>query len=286
MELLAERFNLADGNLIGELAPAYETPQVRVITDPQTDHKPAGTSRGPDLLKLLEEAHELATTGNAPMPREVAPIPVDRTAQRQFSFSRLTGQLIRTHAEQPAPGSAGGSSVELYSAVEENLRQSRGLLDDVNAALAAASDLSTDTTTEIDHRGLGTLVHDVLERIDFANPTDIAGWCEHLAPFHVIQNTDQAVRLASKMIERLVASPRGHDLATAKAVHREIDCRLAWPPDAPNPNGQYIQGVIDCLYEDSSGNWHILDFKTNDVPAKGVARNAEQYELQLQVYAI
>src|SRR5262249_36252658 len=44
MELVAERFNLAGGDLIGELPPGYETPQIRVTTDPQTDHKPAGSS--------------------------------------------------------------------------------------------------------------------------------------------------------------------------------------------------------------------------------------------------
>jgi ATP-dependent helicase/nuclease subunit A len=129
-------------------------------------------------------------------------------------------------------------------------------------------------------------VHDVLERIDFADPTVIAGWCEHLAPFHVIQNTEQACRLATKMIERFVASRRGRDLAGARAIHREIDFLLAWPPGGPNPNGQYIQGVIDCLYQDAAGAWHILDFKTNDVSAKRVAEEAARYELQLQVYAI
>jgi ATP-dependent exoDNAse (exonuclease V) beta subunit len=229
----------------------------------------------------LEEVRELAAAGGAPMPREVAPIPVDHTAQRQFSFSRLTGQLIQTHIRSTAPGSAGGSSV--YDDLDtENPRQSRGLSTKSYA------------TADIDARGFGTLVHDVLERINFASgataglpsSAEISAWCEHLAPAHVIQNTEHAARLASQMIERFVASPRGCELATAKAIHREIDFLLAWPPDAPNPNGQYIQGVIDCLYQDAAGNWHILDFKTNDVSAKGASKAAQPYELQLQVYAI
>src|SRR5262249_27289613 len=179
-----------------------------------------------------------------------------------------------------APGSAGGSSEQPEDITAEEPWQNHGLLDDVNAALAAAGDLPLDTKTDVDHRGLGTLVHDVLERIDFADPADIAGWCEHLAPLHVFQNVEQACRLATKMVERFVTSERGHELANAKAVHREIDFLLAWPPDAPNPNGQYIQGVIDCLYQDAKGDWHILDFKTNDVSAKRIAEEAERYELQ------
>lgn len=294
MELIAKRFNLADGKLIGDLPSGYPAPQIRVTTDPQTDHKPLGTSRGPDLLKLLEEAREIADSGKAPMPRELAPIPVDRTAQRQFSFSRLTGQLIQTHDGQPAPGSAEGSPPERASAVEKPHRQSRGLLDDLDAAVADATDMSGETATGVDARGLGTLVHDVLERIDFASgaaagsssSANLSGWCERLAPFHVIQNIDQTARLATKMVQEFVASPRGRDLAAAKAIHREIDFLLAWPPGEPDPMGPYVQGVIDCLYQDAEGDWHILDFKTNDVSAKRVAEEAERYELQLQVYAI
>src|SRR5262249_46973603 len=81
-------------------------------------------------------------------------------------------------------------------------------------------------------------------------------------------------------------SPRGQQLANARAVHREIDFLLSWPPGQPNTTGRYIQGVIDCLYQDREDNWHILDFKTNDVTATNIAQEAQQYELQLQVYAI
>jgi ATP-dependent exoDNAse (exonuclease V) beta subunit len=273
MNLFAERFHLENGNLIADLPDGYQTPQIRVTIDPQTDHKPLGPLRGPDLLKLLDEVHELAAAGGAPIPREVAPIPVDRSAQHRFSFSRLTGQLLQTQFKSSAPGSAGGFAIDDNQEIE-NPRQSRGLSTESYA------------TTGIDARSLGTLVHDVLERIDFAKPAEIATWCEHLAPSYVIQNTEHAARLASQMIERFVASPRGRELATAKAIHREIDFLLAWPPDAPNSNGQYIQGVIDCLYQDTAGKWHILDFKTNDVSAKGVSKTSQQYELQLQVYAI
>ena len=38
---------------------------------------------------------------------------------------------------------------------------------------------------------------------------------------------------------------------------------VAWPPERVAPGGQYLHGVIDCLYQDESGNWHLLDYKTN-----------------------
>jgi ATP-dependent helicase/nuclease subunit A len=88
------------------------------------------------------------------------------------------------------------------------------------------------------------------------------------------------------MIERFTKSARGRELATATAVHREIDFLLAWPPGEPNTTGRYIQGVIDCLYQDDAGHWHIADFKTNDVSTAKVPQEARQYELQLYAYAI
>jgi ATP-dependent exoDNAse (exonuclease V) beta subunit len=217
--------------------------------------KPTGRSRGPDLLKLLDDAHQLAARGLATIPREVTPVPVDPTAQRQFSFSRLTGQLIRPEGWH-------------------------ALTPDATAGLPSSA------PTAIDPRSIGTLVHDVLEHIDFANPTDIAAWCEHLAPSHVIQNTEKAASLACSMIERFAKSARGRELATSTTIHRELDFLLAWPPGQPNTTGQYIQGVIDCLYQDPVGNWHIIDFKTNDITPAQLPKVARQYELQLHVYAI
>src|SRR5262249_16799195 len=91
MKLLAERFNLEDVQLNSELPDGSEQPEIRVTTDPQTAFKPLGRSRGPELLKILEEAHQLAATGGAEVPPGVPSVPVDRSARRQFSFSRLTG---------------------------------------------------------------------------------------------------------------------------------------------------------------------------------------------------
>jgi ATP-dependent helicase/nuclease subunit A len=250
MKLLAERFDLQDGQLIADLPAGYHPPEIRVTTDPQTVFKPLGRSRGPDLLKILEDAHHLAATGDALVPSAVPSVPVDRFARRQFSFSRLTGDLVHTKRQI---GSAilpdGGSGV-------------------------------------LDPRGFGTLVHDVLGRIKFGDADEVAEWCEHLAPYHVVQNAAAAARSACEMIVRFASSARGGRLASAKMLHREVDFLLAWPLDQENPNGNYVQGAIDCLYEDGTGDWRLLDFKTNDVSAAEVARAAQRYELQLYVYAM
>ena len=135
--------------------------------------------------------------------REVAPIPVDRAARRQFSFSRLTGQLVRTRAHCGLP----------TSWLEHDAANDRMPTDSTPAASARWSTTSWPASTS-------------------ATPTDIADWCEHLAP-QLCRSKCRASAAASacEMIERFAASPRGRQLADAAALHREIEFLLAWPPD-------------------------------------------------------
>ena len=147
---------------------------------------------------MLDEAHALAVDGGAFIPPTIGPIPVDHTARRQFSFSRLNGQL---RYDPPA-----------FTAKPFE-------------ALAAAN-------APLDPRGFGSLVHDVLQRIDFSSAQvaeQITEWCEHLASQYVIHNADRAAREANKILTRFATSPRGRALASAKAIHREIEFLLPWP---------------------------------------------------------
>ncbi|HEX2476824.1 MAG TPA: 3'-5' exonuclease, partial [Lacipirellulaceae bacterium] len=252
MKLIGDRFELDTGELIARLPNDFESPCVRVTPQPQADEKSFGRSRGPDILKMLEEAQRLAAGGAGIVPRELDAIPVDRTARRQFSFSRLTGQLVRTNERDADHG-------------------------DLNIVLSQRHEAA------IDPLRLGALVHDVLARVDFAAKdvvTDIRRWCEHLAAQYVLSNAEEAAASAREMLERFAASPRAKRLTAARAIHREIEFLLAWPPD------NYLHGYIDCLYQDAEGRWHLVDYKTTKVASADVARLAKQYEMQMHVYAL
>ena len=279
-KLLAKRFDLATGALTGDLPDGYEMPVVRVVPEPQDDKAPAGRWHGPDLLKLLDEAHRLAAEGRAAVPHEVNPIPVDHAARRRFSVSRLSGQLMA--------------------------------LDDARSDVGDFAVRDAETT--VDARGFGSLVHDVLARLDLNNLEDVADWCERLAAEHVLLNARLAARAAREVIERFVTAPRFDALRRAPIVHRELEFLLAWapsqtngksvsvdPPPSPQPasagsspatespqsaNSCYFRGYIDCLYQDASGEWHLCDYKTNDVAAADVPQLALQYEMQMYVYAL
>ena len=74
-------------------------------------------------------------------------------------------------------------------------------------------------------------------------------------------------------------------MAAAKQSFVEAEFLLAWPPET-NPAQCTLGGYIDRLYQDEHGAWHVVDFKTNRVPAAGVAAIAANYELQMLVYAL
>jgi ATP-dependent helicase/nuclease subunit A len=254
MELLAGRFDLATGALVARLRDGYGVPAVHVHELPTADDERIGRPRGPDILKVLDEAHRLAAAGKGVVPREVGPVDIDRAARRQFSFSRLSGRLVTAEVNGHAP--------------------------------SAASWAESGGDAPADPRGFGLLVHDVLARIDFNRPATISEWCEHLAPMHVVENVDAAAQTAREMIERLATSSTGRKLAESAALHREVDFLLAWPLGQSHGDGSMIQGSIDCIYRAGDGNWRIVDYKTNNIAAADVSSSAARYAMQLYVYAM
>jgi ATP-dependent helicase/nuclease subunit A len=88
------------------------------------------------------------------------------------------------------------------------------------------------------------------------------------------------------MVRRFASSPRAAGIAAARQVCAELEFLLPWPPDASEPDGRYLQGFIDCLYRDSAGAWRLLDYKTNNVTAAEVEREAEKYEMQMLLYGL
>jgi ATP-dependent helicase/nuclease subunit A len=253
LEMLASQFDLETGAPVGQLPSGYASPQVRVTDkEPPTDYKPSGQARGPDWLQILADAHDLAASGRGVVPPGVFPIAVDTSARRRFSVSRLSGQIVRD--------------------------------DDWEKYLAPQT--SSPAPDAVDPRELGRLVHSVLQRLSFTGDNPIRDWCEQLAAENVLSNAPQAAELAQSMVERFVDSPRWAQLTRATTVHREIEFLLAWPPDRDSDDGRYLQGYIDCLYQDADGRWHLLDYKTNDIPAAGCPDAATRYEMQMVVYAL
>ncbi len=246
MKLLAERFDLDSGEVLAELPEGYEFPQVCVTTtEPPLDSRTQQRRERVDPARAAELA---AMSPSGAAPSSVAPIPVDKGALRQFSFSQLSGLL-----EASAPAEESEEPAEAP--------RSRGA----------------------GGRGLGTLAHSLLAEYPWPSETWLTSRLARHAEMLGLPDRQEQVA-ALELLRRFEQLPAAADLRAARQRHAELDFLLGWPPGAPS--GVNLWGVIDALYQDAEGRWHLLDYKTNAVPAGGAQALVERYRLQMLLYAL
>jgi ATP-dependent helicase/nuclease subunit A len=250
MELLSRRFDLFTGRCL----EAEATDQLVKVTlsRPPLTSEPSEAIGRVSLKNILEKAEKKAEKGEGRLPKYLAPIAADRAARRQFSFSRLKGTLHERSADK----------------------------------IVGMEEIADFSEPALDPLGVGTLVHAVMEEIDFTNPCDFDAIIRRQAPLHLANEANFDLNLTIDMVGRFLASARAAQIVAASEVHRELEFLLAWPPENPRPGGQYLQGFIDCLYRDPAGGWHIVDYKTNNITAQTLEQEAAKYEMQMLIYAL
>ncbi len=272
LKLVGERFDLETG--LPRFAPAKDgvstvikpsqcLPQIRVHqTAPELVASTSPADSGSDQVSLSRFRETLEQTTPDQLPATMQVFVPDASGRRRFSVSeledvdrRLRGESAAIHREVSRPDCRDGPPDF----------QTDG--DHVTSLSAAEQ--------------LGTLVHQVLERIDFQDPQDAAALierCCHSAGRSIDEPTRQT---AASCISNLLNSSLGSELAHARTIHREIDFLLTFPPLAR------ISGTIDCLFESAGGGWIVMDYKTgvrdkSTSPAELLAN----YEIQLGLYAL
>jgi ATP-dependent helicase/nuclease subunit A len=252
MKLLASRFDLATGKLIASLPSDYATPEVKVTAAaPDLPAESETTdSRRPSLGKIVEVTTRLAKSGEGRQPARSAPVEPDLDARRQFSFSALHGTL---------------ESPQSYS---EAMGLERLPLQ----------------TVQVNALELGTLVHAVLADLALDGGGDIAALVARHAARQLADPATEAE--ARALVRRFLESTRWQHLKRARQKHIELEFLLAWPPESSAADCRYLQGFVDCLYQDDVGDWHLLDYKTNRVDGSQVDTAAASYEMQMLVYAL
>ena len=119
----------------------------------------------------------------------------------------------------------------------------------------------------------GTCLHRVLEFLDFKDPP--RNLVQILAD--VFRGLEEKYKLeAEKILRGFFQSKVFRSLQAAKKIYREIHFVL-------NERHGRIDGVIDVLFQDAAGDWHILDYKTAVGDEEKVRKSA--YELQIAIYA-
>jgi len=251
LKTIAQHFDLTTGATREGVASSSDPSLVTVNLPSSGRGSHGGGDRQPSMRKTLAKA--LAETSSPAPPASLRPIAVAGEAIKRFSVSRLTGEL-RHASSRPAAVS-------------------------LDAALRGAK-------SEVDPRGLGTLVHAILERLRLEGPNPIEQRAQSLAPLHVTRNWRQAASEAESLVQSFVRSARFKQMQSSNRVEREVEFLLRWPPDAPHDSGAYLQGYIDCLMESAAGELIVLDYKTNRIGSEDVSTEAEKYHLQLSVYAM
>lgn len=253
--LLADRFDLETGAGRVSLPKGYAAASVKVTVEPPSIGTAVSAEHSHGVWQAaLDRALRADPAVGVPNNELARPIAVDAAARRRFSISRLSGQLKRLDEFAPT------------------------VADEEGVSLAGTA------------ADFGTLVHLVLARIDFARTGDLAAVVKRCADVNGYDGNGDA-ELCERLVAQFYQSARARDFAAARAVHRELEFVLAWPPTCDGATGvdqppRYLQGYIDCLYQDADGRWHLLDYKTNNVAVADVAGAAAAYEMQLGVYAL
>jgi ATP-dependent helicase/nuclease subunit A len=280
-----------------QLPAGYRTPKVRVTTTkPVIQSSPVDLRPRRDLKKIVAKARQMASEGSGKRPGYLAPVPRDPTARRQYSFSRLTGTL---HVHAPTAGAElSDSDVRAEPPLDP-----RGLGTLVHAVLAEIDSsvssgnsprplageppLNSPRPLAGEGQGVRAVSTGMASKPEgITKPSDAAAWVHRRAAQHVPDAKPQDLDEPIEMLQRFLASPRAAEIASAKEVHRELEFLLSWPPDDSRSGGRYLQGFIDCLYCDAAGRWHVVDYKTNRVARERLSAAAEEYEMQMLVYAL
>lgn len=126
---------------------------------------------------------------------------------------------------------------------------------------------------------LGTIVHEMLERADFAaKPSDEAHRLVSDGDRSSMSQPDRERiehMLASVLSDPLIDRARG-----ATRLEREYPFYLTM-------NGTLIHGVIDLVFTDANGHGVVVDYKSNDLAAPDrVNVLSQRYQPQIEMYAL
>jgi hypothetical protein len=135
----------------------------------------------------------------------------------------------------------------------------------------------------LDLRTRGSIVHVLLEELDFARPAPPdADAVLALGPDYDLELTDAEVSDIQSLVAAFAASPLCARLAAASRPRREAPFSFALEPGGP-----LVTGFVDVLARTPDGGALIVDYKTDRLDGASAADLvARAYETQRSVYAL
>ena len=259
MSLLNERFDLTTGlpkrdPLTGQIQqPGIDLnriPQIHIV-----QKKPERTQEKsqPRKLKLSDWVEKLDTAEPVPPPAIALPLPAINVIRDRYSVSEI--ETLDVQLRKPL------AHMNLFT--QSNEKDRLNLQD---------SEL------------LGHILHAALEKLDFEQTKSTEELIDSVSREFAETLPDSIRSTAIERMNFTMTADFIQELQSAKQLYREIDFLLKWKlPDQAQVTS--ISGTIDCLLQDATGHWHIIDYKTGSVPAK-TEEVLEKFGVQMTLYAL
>ncbi len=191
-------------------------------------------------------------------------------------------------------GDGGGHDEDLVWAVSDHLHVATQIAD---ADLKRPSDHDDDHlafdlswTSQwnvLPPKDAGTLIHMILEwpELDAAELNqrlilELEGLDYDTSQIGVDDDVELLMQHA-KNARMFIASNYANALQMISELPFEV-----WLPGESDTQGSWVRGSIDLLIEDEGGNWHMVDFKTANVPMESLGEfiTSRKYHKQLKFY--
>ena len=133
----------------------------------------------------------------------------------------------------------------------------------------------------------GTVVHELLERLDFAQPVAPTG--EQVAErldSHGADSGDAAVADTLRFVTAFLNAPLLERLAAASRVRKELAFAYELAPPAAGGRSLLVNGFVD-VYAEEPDRVLIVDYKTDSLEGTGAETLVDaQYSIQRLIYAL
>ncbi len=276
--------------MISWLGPALaaEVPELASAAQPAVHDLAVGQAQVRLRLSSAASAAEVLDRGS--MSTGAPPVPSYLRGAAQLEREVPQGAQMHLFGEEALDGGRTSALTALsYSSLSElercgyryYLERELGMSEDRAAARSASSHGT------LEARARGTLVHGLLEGIDFRSasaptPEQVAARARELGTRTSAAEREEIARLIARALE----APPAARLATATSVRREYPFAFALGPAAAG--GPLVTGVIDLLAEEPGGGRLVLDYKSDRVGEQEdlEALIERDYGVQRMLYAL
>jgi ATP-dependent helicase/nuclease subunit A len=279
MASLAETFDVQTGACLAPGVPPGHEPRVRVTAS--LDDIPAG-ARPADVRSpaAAPAGRGKGSRRAATLPPEVSALPARLRGRRVIAVPQLDLALRRRGGGRGVPELRLTPADVAFQFEEEDGsdRTAWGRPRDRVAWPSGAAENPADR-----------VLRGVLERWDFRQ-TD--GWEPLFAlELQAYDDTSAAAGLRRDLepvMRRLAGSPTRERLAGARVCHRAVEFLTEGPGDGAARGHTWLLGVIDCLWQDGDGAWHLLAFAAEEEGAgsQDAAWPAQHPGLVLSAWAL